>query len=158
MGSLFSSIQCAQDTGRLTPEQEARFQQEGILRRADNVVFHYSRDYGLRRNETREYRRASILVTPRTVLVHKNEKVGLEILPGSRSYDVHRRATRVLIRAGGERTGETWSFEPSSDADGWTRDIRAVIRSALANPVTPSAPSLKTRVRSSPGRSGSAGR
>ncbi len=106
---------------------------EGVLRRADNVVFHYTRDHGYRREETREYRRASIIVTPRSVLIHKNEKVGLEILPGSqRSYDVHRRATRVLIHAGGEKTGELWSFEPSTDAEGWTRDIRAVIRSGPA--------------------------
>ncbi|TMQ52543.1 MAG: hypothetical protein E6K74_12225 [Candidatus Eisenbacteria bacterium] len=34
---------CSQDTSRLTPEQEARFQKEGVLRRADNIVFHYTR-------------------------------------------------------------------------------------------------------------------
>ncbi|TMQ64556.1 MAG: hypothetical protein E6K77_03710 [Candidatus Eisenbacteria bacterium] len=33
---------CSQDTSRLTPEQEARFQEEGVLRRADNIVFHYT--------------------------------------------------------------------------------------------------------------------
>lgn len=129
MVSVFGSIQCAQDTSRLTPEQEARFKEEGVLHRADNVVFHYNRDYGYRREESREYRRASIIVTPRSVLIHKNEKVGLEILPGSRRfYDVHRRGARVLIHAGTGRSGEVWSFEPESDAEGWTRDIRAVIR------------------------------
>lgn len=129
MVSVFGSTQCAQDTSRLTPEQEARFKEEGVLRRADNVVFHYDVGNGYRRRDSREYRRASIIVTPRSVLIHKNEKVGLEILPGSRRfYDVHRRATRVVIHAGGAQTGEVWSFEPPVDAEGWTRDIRAVIR------------------------------
>ena len=123
-----TSVQCAQDTSRLTPEQEARFQAEGIVRRADNVVFHFTRDSGYRREETRENRVASIVVTRRSVLIHKNEKVGIEINERSRRYDVHRRQGRVLIHAGTGRTGEVWSFEPSEDAEGWTQDIRAVIR------------------------------
>ena len=137
-----AGVQCAQDTSRLTPEQEARFQEEGIVRRADNVVFHYthdyaSRSYGYRRGETRENRedrRASILVTHRSVLIHKNEKVGIAITPRSRRYDVSRREGRVLIHAGTGRTGEVWSFEPpDGDAEGWTRDIRAVIRGGSGN-------------------------
>lgn len=137
-----AGVQCAQDTSRLTPEQEARFQEEGIVRRADNVVFHYTHDYasrayGYRRGETRENRedrRASILVTHRSVLIHKNEKVGIAITPRSRRYDVSRREGRVLIHAGTGRTGEVWSFEPpDGDAEGWTRDIRAVIRGGSGN-------------------------
>ena len=125
----FGAGQCAQDTSRLTPEQEARFTAEGVLRRADNVVFHYTRDSGYRRGETRENRPASIIVTSRSVLIHKNAKIGIEITGSSRrAYDVHRRGTRVLIHAGTGRSGEVWSFEPATDADGWTRDIRAVIR------------------------------
>jgi len=119
---------CAMDTSRLTPEQEARFQEEGIVRRADNIVFHYTHVYGYRREENRENRRASIVVTRKTVLIHKNEKVGIEITPRTRRYDVERRGTRVLIHAGTGRTGEVWSFEPD-DPEGWTKDIRAVIRS-----------------------------
>ena len=137
-----AGVQCAQDTSRLTPEQEARFQEEGIVRRADNVVFHYTHDYasrayGYRRGETRENRedrRASILVTHRSVLIHKNEKVGIAITPRSRRYDVSRREGRVLIHAGTGRAGEVWSFEPpDGDAEGWTRDIRAVIRGGSGN-------------------------
>ena len=137
-----AGVQCAQDTSRLTPAQEARFQEEGIVRRADNVVFHYTHDYasrayGYRRGETRENRedrRASILVTHRSVLIHKNEKVGIAITPRSRRYDVSRREGRVLIHAGTGRTGEVWSFEPpDGDAEGWTRDIRAVIRGGSGN-------------------------
>ena len=118
-----------QDTSRLTPEQEARFTAEGVLRRADNIAFHYTREGGYRREERRESRRASIIVTRRTVLIHKNAKVGIEITPASRRYEVHRRGARVLIHhAGTGRSGEVWSFEPQDDAEGWTRDIRAVIR------------------------------
>ena len=139
-----ASIQCAQDTSRLTPEQEARLNAEGILRRADNVVFHFTRDYGSRRRETRENRRASIVVTRRSVLIHKNETVGVEITRRSRRYEVHRRQGRVLIHAGTGSTGEVWSFEPPEDAEGWTQDIRAVI-----------SPARRGRSRTSPGRSGS---
>jgi hypothetical protein len=138
-----ASIQCALDTSRLTPEQEARLNAEGIVRRADNVVFHFTRNNGYRR-ETRENRRASIVVTRRSVLIHKNEKVGIEITERSRRYDVHRRQGRVLIHAGTGRTGEVWSFEPAEEAEGWTQDIRAVI-----------SPARRGRSRTSPGRSGS---
>lgn len=100
-----------------------------MLRRADNIVFHYTRAYGFRREGTRENRLASIVVTPRSVLIHKNAKVGLEITTASRRlYDVHRRGTRVLVHAGSGRSTEIWSFEPPTDAEGWTRDIRSVIR------------------------------
>ena len=126
-------VQCAQDTSRLTPGQEARFQEEGIVRRADNVIFHYTREYGHRREETREDRLASIVVTRKSVLIHKNQKVGIEITARSRRYDVHRREGRVLIHAGTGRTGEVWSFEPPDDPEGWTRDIRAVIRAGSGN-------------------------
>ena len=142
----FGATQCAQDTSRLTPEQEARFTAEGVLRRADTAMFHYTREYGYRREERREGRRASIIVTPRTVLIHKNAKVGLEITPASRRYDVHRRGTRVLIHAGTGRSGEVWSFEPPDDAEGWTRDIRAVIRAAPTD-------GRPTRTRPSRGKS-----
>ena len=126
---VLAAVQCAQDTSRLSPEQEARFQEEGILRRADTIVFHYTHESGYRLEERRENRLASIVVTKHSVLIHKNEKVGVEITPGSRRlYEVHRRATRVAIRAGSGRSAEVWSFEPPTEAEGWTRDIRAVIR------------------------------
>jgi hypothetical protein len=138
----WTCVQCAQDTSRLTSEQEARFQEEGVVRRADNIVFHYthdyeSRSYGYRRGmsrENREDRLASIIVTRKSVLIHKNQKVGIEIMPRSRRYDVSRREGRVLIHAGTGRSAEVWSFEPpDGDADGWTRDIRAVIRAGREN-------------------------
>ena len=127
LAAVLPFVQCASDTSRLTPEQEARFREEGIVRRADNIVFRYTRDYGFRREERRENRLASIVVTSRTVLIHKNEKVGIEITPASRRYEVHRREGRVLIHAGSGGSAEVWSFVPATDAEGWTRDIRAVI-------------------------------
>jgi hypothetical protein len=129
LAAALTGPQCAQDTSRLSPSQEARFQQEGIARRADNVVFRFTRpSSGYRRQEFREDRVASIIVTRRSVLIHKNQKIGIEITERSRRYDVHRRGTRVLIHAGSGRSGEVWSFEPADDAEGWTRDIRAVIQ------------------------------
>jgi len=93
-------------------------------------VFHYTREYGFDRRERREERRASILVTSRSVYIHKNEKVGLWITARGRGvFEVHRREARVRIRSGGGRSGEVWSFEPPEDPEGWTRDIRAVITS-----------------------------
>ena len=72
---------------------------------------------------------ASIVVTRRSVLIHKNQKVGVEITPDSRrDYDVHRDGQRVRIRAGSGKSAETWSFTPDDDAEAWTQDIRAIIR------------------------------
>ncbi len=74
---------------------------------------------------------ASIVVTRRSVLVHKNEKVGIEIGPDTRaSYDVHRDGQRVRITAGTGTAGESWSFSPPDNAEAWTQDIRSVIRSS----------------------------
>jgi hypothetical protein len=149
LASVFAAVQCAEDTSKLTPEQEARFQKEGILRRADNIVFHYTTEHSFRREETRQRRVASIVVTKRSVLIHKNAKIGLEITDRSRRpCEVHRRGTRVRIYArSGTRSGEIWSFEPSTDAEGWTRDIRAVIRGGAG----PGSPARRGKSRTSPG-------
>lgn len=128
-------LACSSDTSRLTPEQETRFGTEGILRRADNVWFRFTHDAGTR-SAGWEDRLGSIVVTRQTVLIHKNQKIGIEITPESRrAYDVERDGGRVRIGAGSGKSREVWSFEPA-DADGWTRDIRAAIRSART-PGTP---------------------
>jgi len=119
---------CRQETGRLLPEQEERFAAEGILHRADNLRFRWTEGAG-RRGGTWEDRLASIVVTRRSVLIHKNAKVGVEITPGSRRhFEVHRDGERVRISAGTGRSAETWSFVPPSYAQAWAQDIRAVIR------------------------------
>jgi hypothetical protein len=126
----FGLLACSSDTSRLTPDQETRFGAEGVARRAANVWFRYTHDAGTRAAGW-EDRRGSIVVTQQTVLIHKNQKVGIEITPASRrAYDVQRDGHRVRIGAGAGRSREVWSFEPPDDAEGWTRDIRAVIRSA----------------------------
>ena len=118
---------CNRGTAALTPEQEARFQAEGVVRRADDVEFRYTRDPG-GQSERREDRRASIIVTKSTVLIHKNEKLGLEITPRTRRETaVERSGERVRVRSGRGQAEEIWSFVPPNDAAGWAADLRAVI-------------------------------
>jgi hypothetical protein len=128
LATLTVTTGCRPETGRLTPAQEQRFATEGLRRRADNLTFRWTQGAG-RRGGTWEDRTASIVVTRRSVLVHKNEKIGIEIAPERRRrFEVHRDGQRVRITAGSGSTAETWSFPAPDDADGWTQDIRAVIR------------------------------
>lgn len=123
---------CNTDTSRLTPALAQRFETEGVLRRADNVWFRFTHDMGTR-NAGWENRLGSIIITARTVYIHKNQKVGVEITPtGRRAYDVARSGDRVRIGAGSGKSREVWSFVPPDDAPGWTTDIRAVIRARAA--------------------------
>jgi hypothetical protein len=125
---VLAAVACDTDTSRLAPDLERRFASEGVLRHAENVVFRYTHDAGTR-SAGWEERLGSILVTPKTVYIHKNEKVGLEITQeGRRAYDVARDRDRVRIGAGSGKSREVWSFVPPEDAPGWTSDIRAVIR------------------------------
>ena len=136
---------CSRDTSRLSPEQQTRFDTEGRLHQADNVWFRYTHDAGTR-SAGWEDRLGSILVTRQSVLIHKNEKVGIEITPASRRvYDVERDGDRIRIGAGSGKSREVWSFLPPDDAAAWTRDIRAVIR--LARGDTVAAPGARTRGR-----------
>ena len=119
---------CRQHSGALTQAQQERFAAEGIRRQADDLIFRYT-DHPGRRDARWEDRLASIVVTGATVLVHKNEKVGVEITPRSRrSAEVERSGSRVRIRVGQGRTEELWSFVPPDDPAGWADDIREVIR------------------------------
>ncbi|HMA19680.1 MAG TPA: hypothetical protein VKO87_02690, partial [Gemmatimonadaceae bacterium] len=43
-----------------------------------------------------------------------------------KAVEVERTGDRIRIRSGSGRSEEIWSFEPESDAPGWTADIRAV--------------------------------
>ena len=117
---------CNRTTAKLTPELEARFQQEQVVRRADDQVFRYT--YGGGKWENRD---ASIIVTKQSVYIHKNEKVGIEIGPDTRaSCEVHRDGQRVRITAGTGAAAESWSFVPPDNAEAWTQDIRSVIRTS----------------------------
>ena len=119
---------CREHSGALTPAQRERFAAEGVRRQADDLVFRYT-DHPGRRDARWEDRLASIVVTGATVLVHKNEKVGVEITPRTRRWAaVERSGPRVRIRIGQGRTEELWSFVPPDNPSGWADDIRAVIR------------------------------
>ena len=121
---------CRERSGALTPAQRERFAAEGIRHQADDLVFRYT-DHPGRRDARWEDRLASIVVTGTTVLVHKNEKVGVEISPRTRRYAaVERSGYRVRIRVGQGRSEELWSFVPPDDPSGWVDDMRAVIRSS----------------------------
>jgi hypothetical protein len=123
-----SAAGCDRSTSKLTADQEQRFQSEGITRRADDLTFRYTRDPG-GRGERWENRRASIVVTRSSLLIHKNEKIGIEITPRTRKdVAVQRSGGRLRIRTGRGRSEEIWSFEPPTDAEGWAADIRNVIK------------------------------
>ena len=123
---------CSQKTGELTPSQKQRLESEGIVRRADDLMFRYTHDVG-RRDAGWEDRKASIIVTKQSVIIHKNEKLGLMLTPKSRRFvQVRRDGNRVRISAGGGQSAESWSFTPPDDAEGWAEDIRAVIRQATS--------------------------
>ena len=121
---------CNRTTSKLSPAAEQQFAAEGIVRRGDDLDFRYTHDVG-RRGTGWENRRASIIVTKQSVLIHKNEKIGLQISPATRRYvDVARDGDRIRIHAGSGQSEEVWSFRPESDAPGWTEDIRSVIRAS----------------------------
>jgi hypothetical protein len=129
-GAVIASIAgCDRSTARLPAAQERQFQNEGIRRRADDVIFRWTRDPG-GRDERREDRRASIVVTSSSLLIHKNAKVGLQLTPRTRkATTVERSGDRIRIRSGRGRSEEIWSFEAPEDAPGWATDIRNVINS-----------------------------
>lgn len=98
------------------------------MRRGDDLDFRYTRDPG-GRAERWENRRASIVVTRSSLLIHKNQKLGLEITPRTqRDVAVQRSGNRVRIRSGRGASEEVWSFVPPDDAPGWANDIRALIK------------------------------
>ena len=125
---VLAATGCDSTTAKLPAREEQRFAAEGINHRANDLDFRFTRDAG-GRDARWENRRASIVVTGKSVLIHKNDKIGLDISPTTRRYvDVARDGSRVRIRAGSGRSQEVWSFEPESDAAGWTEAIRAVVR------------------------------
>jgi hypothetical protein len=127
--TVLAGLGCSEKTGVLTPAQQQRIDSEGLVRRADDLVFRFTHDAG-RRGVGWEDRKASILVTRQSVIIHKNEKLGLEITPRTRRYGAVRRdGNRVRISTGSGGATESWSFVPPSDPAGWAADIRAVMNS-----------------------------
>lgn len=119
---------CHEKTGALTSSEQQRIDSEGLVRRADDLMFRYTHDAG-RRDAGWEDRKASIIVTKQSVIIHKNEKLGLELTPRTRRYvQVRRDGSRVRISAGAGTSAESWSFVPPDDPAGWATDIRAVLK------------------------------
>jgi hypothetical protein len=96
------------------------------VRRADDQIFRYTYYSRSTRGSRWEERDASIIVTRRSLFIHKNAKVGLDLTPASRrANNVRRDGDRIIISAGSGQSRVSWSFRPPNDAEGWARDIRA---------------------------------
>ncbi len=122
-----------QKTGKLSPELQTRFEKEGITHRADNLTFRRTR-VGGQRDSGWDEKRASIVVTGESVFLHVNGKPLVQITPLSTGYyDVHRDHDRIILRAGSGKSAISWSFRPPDNADGWTVDIRAIIKKAKSH-------------------------
>lgn len=123
---------CQRKTGQLSPELETRFAEEVVVRRADDLTFRKTISAGQRDSGWSD-QRASIVVTHQSVFLHVNGKPLVEITPRSTGfYEVHRDHDRVSLRAGSGKSAAIWAFHPPDDADGWTVDIRSVIKNAKA--------------------------
>lgn len=119
-----------QKTGKLSPALTARFEKEGIVRRADDLTFRRTIAAG-QRDSGWEEKRASIVVTKESLFLHVNGNPLVEITPRSTGfYEISRDHDRLSLRAGGGKSAVSWSFRPPDAADGWARDTRAVIKKA----------------------------
>ncbi len=122
------ALACRQSTAALPSDLEQRFQSEGIVRRAEDQVFRYTYYSRSTRSHRWEDRDASIIVTSRSVFVHKRGKVGLDLTPESRkANDVRRDGDRVVISSGSGQSRVSWSFRPPEDPAGWAAAIRGVV-------------------------------
>ena len=116
---------CAEETGRLTADQEQRLAAETIVRRANNLMFRHTRGAGARWEDLR----ASIVVTRGTILIHRNGEIEFLLKPSSRrSCEVHLDHNRIRINAGRGESAEVWSFQAPDDAPAWVADIMSTIR------------------------------
>jgi hypothetical protein len=119
-----------QKTGKLSPDLTARFEKEGIVRRADDLTVRRTIAAG-QRDSGWEDKRVSIVVTAESIFLHVNGKPLVQITPRSTGfYEISRDRDRLSLRAGGGKSAVSWSFRPPEDADGWAVDIRAVIKKA----------------------------
>jgi len=122
-----ASSACDRGTGALPAELSAQLEREGIVRRADDLTFRRTHRPGTAQVRWDD-KRASLVVTRQTVLLHVNGKPLVEITPRSTgSYDIHRDHDCLQLHAGSGGSAISWSFRPPDDPDGWARDIRAVI-------------------------------
>jgi len=119
---------CHRTTATLSTEQQQRFEREGVVRKAVDLLFRYTHDAGTR-DAGWEEEDASIVVTKESVVIHQRERFRLEITPRSTGfYEVARDHDRLSVHAGRGKSKVSWSFRPPDDAPGWAEDIRSVIR------------------------------
>jgi hypothetical protein len=115
---------CAEETSRLSSDQEQRLAAQGITHRANNLMFRHTRGAGARWDDVR----ASIVVTRGTVLVHRNGEIEFLYEPRSRrNCEIHRDHERIRISAGSGKSAEAWSFAPPDDPQGWAVNMRHVV-------------------------------
>ena len=134
MLAAVTALGCNWTTGTLIEEHQKRFESEGVLRKAVDVLFRRTRV----RDGTRtrwEEADASIIVTRESVVIHSGDRFLFEVTPRSTGdYRVARERDRITLQGGRGQSRVSWSFRPPEDADGWTADIRAVIRNAAGKP------------------------
>jgi len=115
---------CSRSSAPLSQALEQRFQGEGVTRRGDDLLMRYSHDLGTNRSGWEE-RPLSIVVTHQTIFIHDRDQVLLEVTPRSTGdYRVSRERDRISLHAGARRS---FAFHPAEDAEGWAKDLRAVI-------------------------------
>jgi hypothetical protein len=125
---------CNRTTGTLSEENQKRFEAEGVLHKAVDVVFRRTKPGDGSRTRWDDGD-ASIVVTRQSVVIHSGDRFLLEITPRSTGeYKVSREKDRVTIQGGRGQSRVSWSFRPPDDAEAWTEDVRAVIRNAAGNP------------------------
>ena len=130
---LAGAVGCGERTGALTASQQQRLDTEGLVRRADDLMFRYTHDAG-RRDAGWEDREASILVTKQSLIIHKNEKLGLELTTRSRRFaQVRRDGERMQKQRGRRRVGGELVVRAAGGAVGWANDIRAVIKAGQSS-------------------------
>jgi len=119
---------CSTTTAKLSDAMRTRLESEGIVRRDDDETFRVTT--GTTRRHWEEGR-ASLVLTHHTVLIHKNDRVLLEISPSNAArWRVRRDHDRVSIASEGAGA-RSWSFHPKDgDAEGWARDLRAAMQAA----------------------------
>lgn len=125
---LATAPACSRTTGKLSASQLSELQGEGIVRRQDDLWMRYSHGLATYRGGWEEHR-ASIVVTGARILIHRNDRVILEITERSTGhYSVRRTGDRLSLHAGDGRSARSWAFHPADDPEGWAKDMRAVIK------------------------------
>ena len=118
---------CTPGTSNMPAAMRQGVEAQGIVRHEDNARIRYTR--GVIRRQWDEGV-ASIVLTREGLLIHKNDRVLLEITKLNRGrYRVHRDHDRVAVGSALPTSRTSWSWRPrDGDAEGWAHDVRATLR------------------------------